>query len=196
MRKSVILIVVALVVLTIGGFFFFNQDNLRNNKDILQDNSRQDYSFKDIIKNDKNCPVQFTEYLVDLKYVKKVGQIGVVHGSGKNIVERSYISVKEEFYEQKIPLYAPADITLVWGSHYKMPGSSDNLLTDYALRFDAGCGVEITLGHLKEVVESIGKQLTDIKQDSREDTKSYRFQSRRIDWLLCSTKTRRSCFRF
>ncbi len=112
-----------------------------------------------------NCPVVFTEYLIDPKYVQKVGQIGVVHGSGKYIVERSYISIKDGFWEQKIPLYAPTDMKLSMGSRYNM--NDGKYMDDYALDFDVGCNVKITLGHVKEVVPSIGEQLPVANKDSR-----------------------------
>ena len=119
--------------------------------------------------NIQNCvnPV-FTEYFVEPKYVQKVGQVGVVHGSGLYIVERSYVSIKNEFHGQKIPVYAPVEMTIRSGSHYHNPALQINTaLPDYALWFDAGCGVEVNLAHLKEVVEPIAVQLGEVKNDSR-----------------------------
>ena len=109
----------------------------------------------------------FTAYLVEPKYVQKVGQVGVVHGSGLYIVERSYISIKNEFNKEKIPIYAPVNMTLRTGSHYQNPAATPNALPDYALWFDVGCGVEVNLAHLKEVVEPIAVQLQEVKGDSR-----------------------------
>lgn len=116
----------------------------------------------------ENCenPI-FTEYLVEPKFVQKVGQVGVVHGSGLYIVERSYISIKSEFDGKKIPIYSPVKMTLRTGSHYQNPAAASMALPDYALWFDAGCGVEVNLAHLKEVVASIAAQLPEIKTDSR-----------------------------
>lgn len=123
---------------------------------------------KSVIKKGTTCPVIFTEYLVDPTLVQKVGQVGVLHGSGDYLVERSYISVKPNLIDEKIPLYAPADMMLTWGSHYKMSGAGADYLAEYALRFDAGCGIEVSLGHVKEVVEPIARQLPQVKPDSRE----------------------------
>ncbi|MEK6894859.1 MAG: hypothetical protein AABX10_05360 [Nanoarchaeota archaeon] len=146
----------------------YNQDGLSQNEEANYDRSliQNSPQQKD---NEEDCQVKFSEYLIDPKYVQKIGQVGVVHGGGKSIVERSYISIKEEFYEQQIPLYSPTDMTLFMGAHYKIPGSPDNTLSDYVIKFDAGCGVEILLGHVKGVVDSIGSQLTQLKADSRED---------------------------
>lgn len=109
----------------------------------------------------------FTAYLVDPTVVQKVGQVGVVHGSGLYIVERSYISVKKEFHGKKVPIYAPVNMTLRSGSHYQNPAAANTALPDYALWFDAGCGVEVNLAHLKEVVEPIAAELPEVKNDSR-----------------------------
>ena len=121
--------------------------------------------------DDENCEdFEFTEYLVDPSYVQKVGQIGVVHGSGQFTVGRSYISLKDDLGLEKVPVYAPTEMVLRWGSYYENPASVEikGSLPDYALRFDAGCDVEITLAHLKEVVDSIAQQLPDVKPDSRQ----------------------------
>ncbi|MEM2138516.1 MAG: hypothetical protein QW568_05495, partial [Candidatus Anstonellaceae archaeon] len=115
----------------------------------------------------------FTEYFVDPKYLLQIGQVGTVHGSGRFTIERSYISVKNEFDRQKIPIYAPANITLVRGAYYQVPAPPGQYfgepLPDYALYFDAGCGVEISWGHLKEAVPKIASQFSQPKQDSRTD---------------------------
>ncbi len=172
MKKSVILIITGIVILGIFIFLFINHEP-RSNSDYpvneQGNNESNKYENQEIIENkNQNCEAQFTEYLVDPKYVQKVGQVGVVHGFGKTIVERSYISVKEEFREQRIPIYAPADMTLIAGARYKV-SSDPNYLDDYVLKFDAGCNVEVVLGHVKGVVDQIGVQLTNVKNDSRED---------------------------
>lgn len=109
----------------------------------------------------------FTEYLVDLNYVHQIGQIGTVHGSGQFTVGRSYISIKEEYYLEKISLFAPTDMVLTSGAHYQVLGVVEGSLPDYALNFDAGCGVEVSLAHLKEVIPEIADQLPEVKPDSR-----------------------------
>ncbi|MDO8554412.1 MAG: hypothetical protein Q7S22_06400 [Candidatus Micrarchaeota archaeon] len=124
------------------------------------------------IKNNDQCekPV-FTKYFVDPKYIMQVGQIGTLHGSGQFTVGRSYISIKDEFKLQKIPIYTPTDMVLTTGAYYQVsaPGGQylGEPLPDYALNFDAGCGVEILLGHLKETVPDISRQFSVPKSDSR-----------------------------
>jgi hypothetical protein len=111
----------------------------------------------------------FTHYLVDPNSISKVGQVGTVHGSGQFTVGRSYVSVKNNV--SKVPLYAPTDMVLTRGSYYQVPApNSENLgipRPDYALYFDAGCKVEIHLGHVKEVVPAIARQFSSPKSDSR-----------------------------
>lgn len=110
----------------------------------------------------------FTEYFVDPIYVQKVGQIGVVHGSGEYTVGRSYVSFIDGLGLDKIPVYAPTEMVLMYGSHYldSQAVGTEGYLSDYALTFDVGCGVEIAYAHLKEVVSSIGEQLQEAKPDS------------------------------
>jgi len=175
-NKFIWMILVAIVLVLLAFFLFFNNYNNSNsnsnsdgdyNSDGLANSLIQNSFSEDFQQNLENCSIEFTDYLVDPKYVLKVGQIGVVHGSGKTIVERSYISVKSNFTGKKVPIYAPVDMTLTSGSHYGNPATAEGSLPDYALWFDAGCGVEVNLAHLKEVVESIALQLPEIKTDSR-----------------------------
>ena len=97
--------------------------------------NEQPYTHEDSSENTiGNCenPL-FTAYVIDPLYVQKVGQVGVVHGSGLYIVERSYISVKNEFHGKKVPIYAPVNMTLRSGSHYQNPAATETALPDYAL---------------------------------------------------------------
>lgn len=175
MKKLVIIGIV--IVFVVAGFFAFNHESGQDfgeygesvegynqartgNEEYQQNEDDYEQGFED-----GNCPVIFSEYFIDPKYVQKVGQIGVVHGSGKYIVERSYISIKEEYWEEKIPLYAPADMKLSSGSRYNL--NDGKYLDDYALDFNAGCGIQVTLGHVKEVVPVIEEKLPEAKGDSR-----------------------------
>ena len=131
--------------------------------------NEQPYTREDSSENTiGNCenPL-FTAYVIDPLYVQKVGQVVVVHGSGLYIVERSYISVKNEFHGKKVPIYAPVNMTLRSGSHYQNPAATETALPDYALWFDGECGIEVNLAHMKEVVEPIAVQLSEVKSDSR-----------------------------
>lgn len=109
---------------------------------------------------------KFTEYFVDLNYIQYFGQIGTVHGSGQFMVERSYVYVSRDFYNKKIPVYAPTKMTLTRGAYYDVSGVQ-NEFPDYALYFDAGCNVEVLYAHLKEVDARIASQFGEPKQDSR-----------------------------
>lgn len=134
-------------------------------KNVIQ-NSPQESG--NVQNNNEDCQVQFSEYLIDPKYVQKVGQVGVVHGGGKSIVERSYISIENSYRGQEIPIYAPTDMKLIGGAKYKISPNPD-YMADYVLKFDAGCGVEVLLGHLKGVVDEIEDSLKPLKTSSAED---------------------------
>ncbi|MDO8604596.1 MAG: hypothetical protein Q7K40_04370 [bacterium] len=173
--RNIILGITAIVIFIVGSLaishpFLKDSENylavIEKNvqEQITNDESQGVYENKTVKKCEN--PV-FTSYFIDPQYVQKVGQVGVVHGSGLYIVERSYISVKEKFAAQKVPVYAPSDIELVAGSHYRDPAAPSNALPDYALWFDAGCDVEVNLAHLKEVAQPIALQLPDVKTDSR-----------------------------
>ncbi len=112
------------------------------------------------------CNVEFTEYFVNPDYVESMGEVGVVHGSGKFIVGRSYVSLHDNL--TKIPIYAPTNMVLFKGSHYldTISSQDEGYLPDYALFFDARCGVTVMLAHLKEVVDSI--DLPEVKKSSAE----------------------------
>ncbi|MEK6915750.1 MAG: hypothetical protein AABW89_04390 [Nanoarchaeota archaeon] len=173
MKKKVIVIAIVLAIFAFMVITHFTEKGFNQGRD-TENNVQQDFPSSEIQqpsnqKSNENCQVQFTEYLVDPKYIQKVGQVGVVHGGGKSIIERSYISIREDYTEQEIPIYAPADMKLISGAHYKVPGSPENTLADYVLKFDAGCGVEVLLGHLKGVVDSVSSKLTPLKASSAED---------------------------
>ncbi|MEX2017602.1 MAG: hypothetical protein WD876_03965 [Candidatus Pacearchaeota archaeon] len=187
MKKKVIIGVVFGIVFLVAGFLLITHFTTRNSQNIYgnqENNSSSQYQENQENQEeqnqeeqnnqrgqeiDPNCQLVFTEYLVEPKYVQKFGQVGVVHGGGKSIVERSYISIKQDFYEQEIPVYAPADMNLIGAAHYKIPGSPENTLADYVLKFNTKCNVEILLGHLKKVVPEIDKELPTLQQDSREN---------------------------
>src|SRR3989344_315002 len=59
----------------------------------------------------------------------------------------------KKHYEKQILIYSPTDMTLISGAHYK-DSNDQNYMADYVLKFDAGCNVEVLLGHLKGVVDS------------------------------------------
>ncbi len=121
--------------------------------------------FAEAEKEECEKPV-FTEYLVDPALVQKVGQLGFMHGSGIHIVGRSYVSFKDSVTE-KIPVYAPTDMTLDHGAYHKSPDAPEEHMPDYVMNFDAGCGVIIRIDHLKEVIPEIAAEFPELKEDSR-----------------------------
>lgn len=113
----------------------------------------------------------FTSYFVEPEKVQKLGQIGFVHGSGQHLVGRSYVSFKEEY--DKIPVYAPANMTLYMGAYHTNTGAQSHHLPDYALDFNVGCGLTLRFDHLKEVVPKISVEFPEPKiEDSRSDQKN------------------------
>lgn len=176
MQKRVWFVVI-LVFIVILAIFILNHDPRYNRSSFSPDSQEASYD-NSLVQNspeepeqnnvEKNCDVQFSEYLIDPKYVQKIGQIGIVHGGGKSIVERSYISIGNNYWEQEIPIYAPTDMKLIAGAKYKISENPD-YLTDYVLKFDAGCRVEVLLGHLKGVIGKIEDQLKPLKTTSAED---------------------------
>jgi hypothetical protein len=97
----------------------------------------------------------FTHYLFDPKYAKSVSPIGVVGGGNTEMVGRSYVATKDEFIDEKIPIYASTDMRILRMSYYTdqaIPALQRGSFTnDYAMTFDADCGVTVTLAHLKEL---------------------------------------------
>lgn len=174
----VLLVIVGATFFAIGRIFVNDDERfLPEEREEGGEREGEEYSSEERSVGPCENPV-FTAYFVDPQYVQKVGQIGVVHGSGLYIVERSYVSVQNKFTGQKVPVYAPSDLTLRSGSYYYNPAAPSTALPDYALWFDAGCGVEVNLAHLKEVVESIAPQLPEPKRDSRSDQlKPIRFKA-------------------
>lgn len=109
----------------------------------------------------ENCSddVRFTYYLVDPKYILSLSQIGSVGGANQAIVGRSYIAVKDEFTNQKVPIYAPTDMVLAYTSYYTAPNPVEGFLPDYGLSFEIKCGKRMSLSHIKEVIPQIKEKL-------------------------------------
>ncbi|MEK6918668.1 MAG: hypothetical protein AABW73_01385 [Nanoarchaeota archaeon] len=166
MKKGLIFVPIIIFVFVVIIFILNHNPPSDTNPEGYGNRSVNDSFFGQSLADD--CDIMFSEYFIDPVYVQKVGQIGVVHGFGKSIVERSYVSIKEEFKNQKIPIYAPTDMILVSGSRYKMPGASEGYIPDYVLKFELGCDVELVFGHLKDVVPQISEQIYELRDDSRE----------------------------
>ena len=104
--------------------------------------------------NCKKVP-QFTANFIDPKYVRVVTPIGEQTGGGGVIAVRSYIHPDQAFTGQKLPIYAPTDMTLYSASLYKLAGASDTYKPEYSLYFDAGCGITVKFFHIKGVVGKV-----------------------------------------
>ncbi|MCP6719822.1 MAG: hypothetical protein KJI72_00650 [Patescibacteria group bacterium] len=180
-RNLIISIVIVIVLLVVGVIFIFQsqQDSFSSDFDdrergVEENNIGEITEGRQVIEN-KNCEnFEFTEYFVDPIHIQKVTQIGGVHGSGKYTVGRVYIDLNKNSTE-KVPIYAPTEMVLTYGSRYYpdlVTGKEGYLpdyasSPDYALSFDAGCGVTMSFSHLKEVVDSVAQQLPEVKSDSR-----------------------------
>jgi len=107
----------------------------------------------------RNCkinPVVFTEYIMDPSLIKVVAQIGSIGGGNTEIIGRSYIFPKDGQTGMRLPLRAPVDMELVGSKHYKPSDApATGYVPDWSLYFDAGCGVNIELYHIKDVSDTI-----------------------------------------
>jgi len=81
--------------------------------------------------------------------------IGQQTGFGGVLSVRSYIHSKPELHGQKLPLYAPTDMTLTAAAYYMPPNAPPGYQAEYSLFFDAGCGIEVQLYHVKGVSGSV-----------------------------------------
>lgn len=107
-------------------------------------------------RNCKTNPVVFTEYLMDPSLIKVVAQIGSIGGGNTEIIGRSYIFPKDGQTGMRLPLRAPVDMELVGSKHYKPSDApATGYVPDWSLYFDAGCGVNVELYHIKDVSDTI-----------------------------------------
>lgn len=103
----------------------------------------------------ENCTdFSFTHHIMDTKYIRRVGPIGDL-GSHGYIMGRSYVHIKDEYFMQRMPMYAPKNMTLVSMNYYQDLNAPPEHHPDYALDFELGCNISMSLHHLKEVVETI-----------------------------------------
>ena len=104
----------------------------------------------------KQLPV-FTADFMDPKYIQGVAPIGGQTGSGGVVAVRSYVFPSRVFTGQKLPLYAPVEMTLTQASLYKLASASATYQPEYSLYFDAGCGISVKFFHIKGVVGNVAK---------------------------------------
>ena len=96
----------------------------------------------------------FTKDFIDPDQVQVVVPIGEQTASGGVLSVRSYVHSKPSLDGQKLPLYAPVDMTLNQAAYYKI-STDPAYKPEYSLFFDAGCGVTVQLYHVKGVVGAV-----------------------------------------
>ena len=101
----------------------------------------------------KTRPV-FTKDFIAPEHVQVVVPIGQQTAFGGVLSVRSYVHSKPELDGQRLPLYAPVDMTLNQAAYYKI-GTDPTYKPEYSLFFDAGCGVQVQLYHVKGVVGAV-----------------------------------------
>lgn len=101
-------------------------------------------------------PVKFTKNFINPDHVQAVTPIGGQTAFGGSIAVRSYVMPPSSVYGQRLAVYAPGDMTLFQASYYLPPGAPVGYQPEYALYFDAGCGVQVQFFHIKGVVGAIG----------------------------------------
>ncbi|MBM3690066.1 MAG: hypothetical protein FJW80_10540 [Actinobacteria bacterium] len=102
----------------------------------------------------KQRPV-FTRDGLALDHVQVVVPIGQQTAFGGSLSIRSYVHTKPELHGQRLPIYAPTDLVLYQASYYRAPGASADYKPEYSLYFDAGCGIEVQVYHVKGVVGAV-----------------------------------------
>jgi invasion protein IalB len=98
----------------------------------------------------------FTKDFIDPDQVQVVVPIGQQTAFGGVLSVRSYVHSKPSLDGQKLPLYAPVDMTLIQAAYYKI-GDDPAYKPEYSLFFDAGCGIQVQLYHVKGVVGAVAK---------------------------------------
>jgi hypothetical protein len=101
--------------------------------------------------------VKFTRDFIDQSHVQAVTPIGGQTAFGGSIAIRSYVMPPTSLYGQRLPVYAPVDMTLYQASYYLPPGAPVGYQAEYALYFDAGCSVQVQLFHIKGVVGNVAR---------------------------------------
>jgi len=99
---------------------------------------------------------QFTQDVMALDQVQVVVPIGEQTAFGGSLSVRSYVHTKPELHGQMLPIYAPVDMTLHQAAYYKI-SSDPTYAPEYSLFFDAGCGIDVQLYHVKGVVGAIAE---------------------------------------
>jgi hypothetical protein len=101
-----------------------------------------------------SSPPVFTKDFIDPDHVQVVVPIGQQTAFGGVLSVRSYVHSKPSLDGQRLPLYAPVDMTLVQAAYYKI-SDDPSYKPEYSLFFDAGCGVQVQLYHVKGVTGAV-----------------------------------------
>ncbi|MCU1374196.1 MAG: hypothetical protein JWO68_1482 [Actinomycetia bacterium] len=100
------------------------------------------------------CPNRaeyFTKHLIDPASVTGVAPVGGQTGSGGVLAVRSYVFPNQALRGKRLPIYAPAAMTLVGASYYLPMGAPAGYKPEYSLYFSTPCNLEVKLFHIKEV---------------------------------------------
>lgn len=104
---------------------------------------------------ESNVSPVFTNDITDMSRVNYIGPPPTM-GAGPSLKTHSYIGTDHA----RVPVYAPAAMTLESGSHY--------VGGPYMMEFRVSCEVNVRFGHITEPVEAIKNLLpSEPKQDSR-----------------------------
>lgn len=152
-----VIAMVSVVVFVLCGIIFFTRDqsdDLANDQgdananDMKSRGSSGNQSNQQIVKNaSAHCPPVFTVPFTDYDKIDAFQPIGSITGASRG---RSYITVKEG---ETVPVYAPADATLISVIYaYRGTGSDHG---EYGFKFDTGCGVMFLLDHLDSASEEM-----------------------------------------
>lgn len=97
----------------------------------------------------------FTNHITDINAIQYIGPPPTM-GAGPSLKTHSYIGTEHA----RVPIYAPAAMTLANGSHY--------VGGPYTMEFQVSCEVRVRFGHVTEPIEAIKKLLPSEPQpDSR-----------------------------
>lgn len=99
--------------------------------------------------------VRFTANLIDPGKVSGVAPIGGQTGSGGVVAVRSYVFPLRSLVGQRVPLYAPVDMTLTGAARYKLPQAPANYEPEFSLEFTVRCGVSLKLYHVKAISDRL-----------------------------------------
>lgn len=103
----------------------------------------------------KKRPV-FTKDFIDRDHVQVVVPIGQQTAFGGVLSVRSYVHSKPALDGQRLTLYAPVDMTLTQAAYYNI-STDPTYQPEYSLFFDAGCGIQVQLYHVKGVVGPVAR---------------------------------------